>query len=105
MLLYLFSCSLEYNVKIDLINSPQSASGSSSTVLTGQQEISNISTHIDTRNQYSQTQNECIMSSSFEYTGMTYYEGRDGDWIIRFAVVKDLDALITVCYYLDIHAF
>ena len=89
------------NLSTDLINGPQSTSGSSSSVLTGQQELSNISsTHIDTSNQHSQTQNECIISSLFEYTGMTYYEGKNGYWIVRFAVVKDLDALITVCYYL-----
>ena len=31
---------------------------------------------------------------------MTYYEDKDGDWIVRFAVVKDLNALLKVYYYL-----
>ena len=30
---------------------------------------------------------------------MTYYEANDGDWIARFAVVKDLNAHLEVIVY------
>lgn len=38
----------------------------------------------------------CYICEAFGYTGMTCYEEKDGDWIVRFYVVKDLDALLTV---------
>ena len=34
----------------------------------------------------------------FMYTGLTYYEEKDGDWMVRFSVVKDLDALLKVIF-------
>ena len=44
---------------------------------------------------YSITQGATLLLS-FMYTGMTYYEGQNGDCIVRFSVMKDLDALLMV---------
>ena len=37
-----------------------------------------------------------IGTTSFAYNGVICYEKKDGDWIVRFYVVKDLDILLMV---------